>query len=827
MHASMRRTARHSPPQLRRLLAAAGAVALGASLAFAAPGPGPGEPFGGDDSGCVPLRSGARRCSDTAARAFAALETTLNKCHVSLASTRFSQVLLGSTKTFDEEVCEAAALSRFDDVLAGLDSTDCSAVLTSMPPASLLLQTTLDARGAGVYCDAASGVLLDAGGDDDGYVPATRDAVACTKRVTIALGKLTKGVVRCHQQAAADGFAASDPPFDEEGCEQAAEDKYATTASRLLAKGTCPSCLDAPALTSLGEDTASRLDAGNDALFPCPDPVLHLAAPVLDRPTLMALGVQLPIGGDENRNAAVSVRYRVAGAPAWNEAMPLMRVKPETVAAGSPPIAEQFAGSILDLRPATSYEIELHATDADGPVDETVTINGTTRAVPADPVAPLAVAVSDASGLSAALAAAAPGHVITLADGVYTGAFVLDASGTAEDPIVIRGSSRDGTILDGDDCLCNVLEVYGSYVHVETLTLRNAQRALRFQSGGAAGNVVRRVHTIDTRLGIGTRDTQYDFYLCDNVLEGRLQWPHVYTDDGGIHANDDGILVQGHGHVVCHNQLVGFGDALKTELAGARSVDFYGNEVLSAYDNGIELDLGEGNLRAWRNRFTNMFSAISVQPVFGGPAYVLRNVVVNIADEQMKFHGLGAADGPSGVLAFHNTFVSPGIALQVHTEAVSQNFEVRNNLFVAPAVLSGTRTVDWTGGIRGGTFDGNGYYPDGGFRFHFPPDDLVTYESFAAMQSAGMETSGMLLTAPIFESGLVAPASYVQELAPSDATLDAASNAIDAGAPLAGVTNGFLGAAPDLGALERGCPLPVYGVRPAGVDERNEPVGCE
>ncbi len=34
------------------------------------------------------------------------------------------------------------------------------------------------------------------------------------------------------------------------------------------------------------------------------------------------------------------------------------------------------------------------------------------------------------------------------------------------------------------------------------------------------------------------------------------------------------------------------------------------------------------------------------------------------------------------------------------------------------------------------------------------------------------------------------------------------------------------GAGPDLGALELGCTLPIYGPRPAGVDESNQSFGC-
>jgi hypothetical protein len=77
---------------------------------------------------------------------------------------------------------------------------------------------------------------------------------------------------------------------------------------------------------------------------------------------------------------------------------------------------------------------------------------------------------------------------------------------------------------------------------------------------------------------------------------------------------------------------------MKVSQDGARAIDFYGNEILWTYDNGIELDGSEGNSRCFRNRFTNTFATLSVQPIHGGPAYLIRNVVINVADEQMKFH---------------------------------------------------------------------------------------------------------------------------------------------------------------------------------------------
>jgi hypothetical protein len=430
--------------------------------------------------------------------------------------------------------------------------------------------------------------------------------------------------------------------------------------------------------------------------------------------------------------------------------------------------------------------------------------------------------VSDTASLEAALAAAQPGDVITLAEGVYQGPFEIAASGTAANPIVIRGASEDGAVLDGRGCgACNLLEVSGSFIHVERLTLQAAARGLRFKTAGTQGNVVRRVRIRDVTVGIIGDPDQRDFYVCDNVLEGRLTWPLVYSDDGGRHSgSDDGINVAGFGRVVCHNELVGFGDAMKIEQDGARADDFYGNDVLSAYDNALELDTSEGNTRAFRNRFTNSFVPLSFQPVFGGPVYELRNVVVNVAEDQLKFYERGPGEVPSGVLVLYNTFVSAEPALLMGSTATSHHFRILNNLFYG---VPGSRVVDWSGGIDDGIFDANGWVPDGTFDFHAGG----SWPSFAMMQAAGMfEANGTLLATPVFASGLVPPGSFRDTVPAADATLAAGSSAIDAAATLGNVDDGFIGAAPDVGALERGCPLLFFGVRPEGIDETNGPHGC-
>jgi hypothetical protein len=248
--------------------------------------------------------------------------------------------------------------------------------------------------------------------------------------------------------------------------------------------------------------------------------VLQVGAAALDRPTVTALGVSLPITGDDNANAKVAIRFREQYSGTWRTGLPLFRVRPETVTGYT--VSPQFAGSIFDLKPATTYEIELWATDSDGPVDQIINLTATTRAVPRDPANPRTVQVNDVNSLRSALSNAQPGDIIQLADGVYSpGTLSMMRSGTAQNPIVIRGTSQQGTILDGGNCAgCNVIEVYGTgYVHIERMTIQNAFKAIKFQDQNQKGNVVRRVHIKNTTNGITSQANQLDYYISDNILE--------------------------------------------------------------------------------------------------------------------------------------------------------------------------------------------------------------------------------------------------------------------------------------------------------------------
>ena len=75
------------------------------------------------------------------------------------------------------------------------------------------------------------------------------------------------------------------------------------------------------------------------------------------------------------------------------------------------------------------------------------------------------------------------------------------------------------------------------------------------------------------------------------------------------------------------------------------AIDFHNNDISECTDDGSEMDYSERNTRNFLNRYTNVFQGVSVQPIFGGPVYIFRNVLYNVVMEPFKMH-----NSPSGAV---------------------------------------------------------------------------------------------------------------------------------------------------------------------------------
>lgn len=177
-------------------------------------------------------------------------------------------------------------------------------------------------------------------------------------------------------------------------------------------------------------------------------------------------------------------------------------------------------------------------------------------------------------------------------------------------------------------------------------------------------------------------------------------------------------------------------------------------------------------------------------------------------------------------MILHNTVVRATRALQCSTANAPLYFTTNDNLYVGPAALADGHAVRWdVPSVSTATMDYDGFYPDGQYEFGYGTGG-TTYAMFAALVAGGMwEGHATLVDANVI-GGAVGPSDWTVQLPPTTPTLSAASTAIDRGVVLPQIDDGYTGAAPDLGAIEAGCAAPVYGPRPAGMDETTETFGC-
>ena len=571
-----------------------------------------------------------------------------------------------------------------------------------------------------------------------------------------------------------------------------------------------------------------------------------------ERPTLNCLGFRWYVDGDSNRTASVRVQYR-SGRGAWREALPLLRSSGEVVA-GNLPEKERagvvwttpnvFAGSIVDLAPDTDYEVKLALTSPGSATVERL-VSARTRAEPRAFAGGRTLHVYPAGhpgprqqpafdGLLAAYAAAAPGDLLLVHAGIHTVAtkpdrtdYLLTRPATAAKPIVIRAAGDGEAVFDGRGALRLFDTQAAHHHHFEGLTLRGADHA--FYAGrerGATGLVVRRCRFDRIAYGVfGLHPECRDFYIADNVFAGpRPGWHPRTGQENDSHA----VWLSGQGHVVCFNAISGYWDGVdvygrrppaERELQNA-AMDFHNNDISASGDDGIEMDYAVHNLRVFRNRIWNCFMGLSAQPVYGGPAYVFRNVVFNTTRSPLKPNLQ-----PSGLLVFNNTFLAHGSAGRL--AAGWQNSQFHNNLFLG---TDGGPGVLWTGTATPATsrLDYNGWHffksaEPRPIWWRYVTETRVPTSSHLSLegtftnlaeftQFTGFERHGVAVDPGVFQQAAV-PTGTNAPLPSLDLRLRPGTRAVDTGLALPNFTDGFTGSAPDLGALELGEKPPHYGPR--------------
>jgi hypothetical protein len=655
---------------------------------------------------------------------------------------------------------------------------------------------------------------------------------------------------------------------------------------------------------------------------------------VVDPPTLINLGFEWVISGDDNRTSKVEVGYRRKGEEVWHAAMPLLRLQHEHVYgrnAFDVVMPNMFAGSILDLREDTTYEVRLRLSDPDGGgATKFVTIK--TRAEPKPATGghvynvyprgwkgskepgsfnDLMCAYSTVCGGGDTQTAGRPrvkaGDIVLMHAGTYRyhpeyytgdrainattpveGTYYLTASGTPEKPIVIKAAGDGPVIFDGGGNFNLFNAKAANYNYFEGLTFRNTTIAIWAGTqfiAGSSGLTVKHCRFEDINIGIWSNWSGSDnFTILDNTFIGRDDpnhllgwrdgeyWKQFVGVDGQVFEpkllSYTAVRVYGQGHVMAYNYVANFHDGIDVETYGNPdgsdaingphypprelwkrrpvAIDYYNNYMTNFHDNAFEIDGSMHNVRVMRNMILNSAShPLCNQPAIGGPIYWIRNIVYNAPFGSIRTDG-----GSPGMIFLNNTILS-----ETNVTGTA-NSHWMNNLMLGqnsqPAIFSVSTYTNYTSsdynGFRvnpgaGVSFEWNsptwGAAPDyrdllegrGGNKFTGDNKYLVTrhYADLARYSAeTGQDVHSVLLDYDIFENvpmlnaHLHAPQLSAQdaELAQKlydardlDFRLKSGSVAVDKGAPIANVTDGFTGSAPDLGALEFGQPTPHYGPR--------------
>ena len=426
----------------------------------------------------------------------------------------------------------------------------------------------------------------------------------------------------------------------------------------------------------------------------------------------------------------------------------------------------------------------------------------------------------------------------------FDGTMSLTLKGTAEKPITIKSAGDGEVIFDGDGNH-RLFDVMASRYHIfDGLTIRNTDVGIfagQKEVLGAVGLTVKNCRFENIGFGVWTEYAgSSDFYIADNIFLGRdnrailIGWTGPLWASAGPYGSHQltsyyAVKVYGPGHVIARNAIAYFHDAIGISTYGtpeqdpdrrASSIDIYSNDMHMSNDDFIETDGSVHNVRVFNNRGVNAAQGgYSSQPVFGGPIYFIGNLLYNVpSGVAFKFSAK-----PAGLFVYHNTIIG-----EQAIRDPSSNMHYRNNLFLGRDTPN-RGIMTWANATDAYSTDYNGYRPNKqvpaqftwlgpkpGQRLYEPtPADWKTFASLAEFRAAtGQEAHGVEVDFDIFEN--LAPPDPSKRHAMYHAMdlnfrLKPGGKAVDAGVPIPTVNDGFIGKAPDLGAIEVGKPAPKYG----------------
>ena len=376
-----------------------------------------------------------------------------------------------------------------------------------------------------------------------------------------------------------------------------------------------------------------------------------------------------------------AVKYRKSGDGEWREALPLWYDARNN----------ECRGSIVHLQPDTGYEVRVGSETLKAKTwSERFPIARTVRVTEGKPLA-------------------------------------ITQGGSASGYVLYDGS---GTTIDSADAEPHNITIAAAYVIVRGFTLKGAQRdAIRLLPGAhdviiedndiSEWGRLRSTNDAGWKIGVdmeaGIRAACTKTWQLERVViqRNRIHHPRYGANSWSWgHPMGPQAITFGHcggNHVIRWNEIYSedgryFNDAIGGEDNFSAigfpnaDTDIYGNRISHAWDDGIEAEGANRNVRIWGNYLDLTAVGIATTVTHAGPVYIFRNVYNRSRklsqrapeqDDRGPFFKAGASDqwGGGRRYVFHNTALQPGgnqgagQGISGNTKQPLTNTVTRNNIW--------------------------------------------------------------------------------------------------------------------------------------------------
>jgi hypothetical protein len=482
------------------------------------------------------------------------------------------------------------------------------------------------------------------------------------------------------------------------------------------------------------------------------------------------------------------VQFRKQGDSAWTQGLNLWYDAS----------SNQCRGSLVNLAPGTTYEAQLGL--ATGGFTKGITFTTWSNTIPV-------------------------AQTIKVPSGSTT--LNITAGGSPSGYIVYDGT---GSTLDAQNSAATNINVNASYVVVRGFTLKGAQQHgilidknqhdVIIEDNDISGWGRTRDGTWGTDMDSGIRA------ICQNeeltrvtIQRNKIHDPRYAANSwsDGHPAGPQGITFSycGGNHVFRWNEIYSsknhFNDAMggednfSTNGFPNKDSDIYGNRIEMTWDDGLEIEGADQNVRVWGNYLDYTATGIASTIDSVGPLYIFRNVYNHSrfyeksgpdSDDRGPFFKSGSSsDFANGRrYIFHNTMLQPVQSGAQYTLGGGAGIGgTGNNQLVMNTISMNNIFQVWK--------------PNNGAFYQIGGDAQFSNDLTNAPSSP--EVGGIVGT-PQYASG-----NGWQSGVGGMYQLAAGSPGYDKGKRIPNFNDGFLGAAPDVGAAEAGAPAMKFGIAAA------------